>query len=92
MRKKFCINLKLKTMKKLTLNKKTIAQLDNPNSIYGGAPESYGAGTVPATCFNDPNHRLFNSGAQTACELTKKWHCPSENPNTFCYEYCDPPR
>jgi hypothetical protein len=41
MRKKFCINLKLKTMKKLTLNKKTIARLDNPDKIFGGGTLGY---------------------------------------------------
>jgi hypothetical protein len=32
-------------MKKLTLNKQTIAQLDEPTKIYGGVPLSYDAGT-----------------------------------------------
>ena len=44
-------------MKKLTLNKKTIAQLDNPNKILGGellVPLSLDAYTRPRpTCNNE---------------------------------------
>jgi len=66
-------------MKKLTLNKQTIAQLTNPQSIYGGAEISNGG-----TCMDNPEHEYYTGGKSTLTILTQKWHCPSEQ-YTFCY-------
>ncbi|MCL2291023.1 MAG: class I lanthipeptide [Bacteroidetes bacterium] len=42
-------------MKKLQLNKQTIASLDNPDKIFGGeekVTETYNGNTIPMTCAN----------------------------------------
>jgi len=61
-------------MKKLSLNKKVIAQLDSPENIQGGAEES-----------RNPNcylieHEVSGPGIW---RLTEKWNCPS-NQETYC--------
>ena len=40
-------------MKKLALNKTTIANLDSPEKIVGGVTHSYAANTIRITCLDD---------------------------------------
>jgi hypothetical protein len=66
-------------MKKLTLNKKTIANLENPNKIYGGeAPRPTTNNTLCAEPEPDTGYAT-NGNAQ----------CATENGRSWCYCACN---
>jgi hypothetical protein len=66
--------LKVKFMKKLSLNKRVIAQLNNPDNIYGGDVQSR-----DPKCY-DPIH--VTSDGQL-WEPSRHWNCPSVD-ITYC--------
>ena len=81
-------------MKKLNLNKKVIAQLNSPNQIYGGVPVTYNCGEpveAKVSQYFDKNITGCESGANTACLVSRRWNCPSVDAS-FCntYEGCIP--
>jgi len=59
-------------MKKLSLNKETIARLDNTDKIYGG-----GYVSMAGTCFDNPEHEYYTTGPNMLCLPTRYNYCPS---------------
>ena len=71
-------------MKKLSLNKKVIAKLNDPSNIYGGVTYGYDGDTRKKLDVFSVDPLYCNSGPLTVCEPTKMWHCPSVD-----YSYCN---
>jgi len=75
-------------MKKLNLNKKVIAQLNNPENIQGGATVTYGKTGMDVAAiskyFDAEKGGNCESGQYEACLPTQLWHCPS-NRDSYCY-------
>ena len=64
-------------MKKLTLNKKTIAQLDNTENIVGGMPPTWGQGVaIPASAVTDCNAHFGSEScaAENDCGGWCEWN------------------
>ena len=68
-------------MKKLQLNKRAIAQLNNPESIQGGERLS-GAGCWVAVAESGLTNKM------TVCVPSEKWACPSNGQWTYCHNQC----
>jgi len=76
-------------MKKLSLNKKIIAQLNNPDNIYGGVPVTYNNCAVALSRDFAHKNGDCKSWDYQACILTQYWHCPS-NAVSYCYNQSCP--
>ena len=72
-------------MKKLSLNKQTIALLNRPENILGGLAESYNGNGINTACFVIA-HDYSTPGIW---KLTEKWNCPSNTPTYCAMQVCD---
>ena len=70
-------------MKKLSLNKKVVARLNNPENIYGGLPLGCKEVTTKLVLQTDI-YCDHNTGGETLCLPSHYWHCPS---NELCTAY-----
>ena len=69
-------------MKKLTLNKQTIARLNNPDKILGGQPPR-----------SQPNGRCLDEVCkdETGYATNGYAQCATENGHSWCYCPCNTP-
>ena len=80
---------KIFVMKKLNLNKQTIARLTNPDKIYGGEPITYYTHEANLDALSeyyngDPGTACKSASGGERCVLSAYWNCPSYGPS-FCH-------